>query len=133
MNFLAQKTTRNNFIETNSDIEEYSFLEDFIFNKQPKDKKRFKTIQKIKEETIQEYNNLSSEEKKNNEKLLKLIEKFDIIDIINYNLLNNDLNNIKELSKEKNSQKSVKCPKDIFIEDYKQYRYTLLTNQRIIF
>ena len=131
MNYLAKKTSRNNFNEGNTELEKYSLPEEVIFHKQPINKKTFKTIQVIKDETIEEYNKLNHDEKLNNEILLKLIEKFDIIDTINYNLLSNDLNDIKKLKTEKGFQKSGISPNDKFIEDYKNYRYTLLTNQRI--
>ena len=96
MNYLAKKTSRNNFNEGNTELEKYSLPEEVIFHKQPINKKTFKTIQIIKDEIIEEYNKLNHDEKLNNKILLKLIEKFDIIDTINYNLLSNDLNDIKK-------------------------------------
>lgn len=75
-------------------------------------------MQQIKEEAIKEYNDLDEAQKQDNSVLLKINEKFDIIENINYNILNNDL---IQISKSINN----------FIEDYNKYRYTLPTDKRI--
>jgi len=109
--------------------------------------KIYKTIQQIKEEAIEEYNSLNETQKKDNSLLLKINEKFDILEDINYNILINDLNKISKNIKDntqindKNKVEEIKTinnnnnPNKIlnntFIEDYKKYRYTIQTNKRI--
>ena len=78
----------------------------------------YKTIQQIKEEAVKEYNGLDEVQKQDNSILIKINEKFDILESINYNILINDLSQIN---------KSI----NNFIDDYKKYRYTLSTNKRI--
>ena len=109
--------------------------------------KKYKTIQQIKDEAIKEYNSLNEEEKKDNSILIKINEKFDILEEVNYNILTNDLNeiqrnknNIQNESNEKNKynenivdnkNNDNESPNNNFIEDYKKYRYTIVTNRRI--
>ena len=109
--------------------------------------KIYKTIQQIKDEAIKEYNSLNEEEKKDNSILIKINEKFDILEEVNYNILTNDLNeiqrnknNIQNESNEKdkynenivdNKNNDNESNNNNFIEDYKKYRYTIVTNRRI--
>ena len=105
--------------------------------------KVYKTILQLKEEAIKEYNNLTETQKNDNLFLLKVNEKFDILEEVNYNILINDINkisiNIKvnnKVNKEypnndvNNNNSNVILIND-FIQDYKKYRYTISTNKRI--
>ena len=69
--------------------------------------KKYKTIQEIKLEAIDEYKNLNEIQKKNNTLLLKINDKFDILEDINYNILINDLNEISENANKANSYKTI--------------------------
>ena len=96
--------------------------------------KKYKTIQEIKLEAIDEYKNLNEIQKKNNTLLLKINDKFDILEDINYNILINDLNEISENANKANSYKIIsdnETQTNNFLEDYKKYRYTLETKKRI--
>ena len=102
--------------------------------------KIYKTIQQIKEDAIQEYNNLTETQRKNNSLLLKINQKFDILEDIHIDILINNLSQISENMKDiqqKNDKKKEDNNKDEifnnnnFIEDYKIYRYTIQTNKRI--
>ena len=105
--------------------------------------KVYKTILQLKEEAIKEYNNLTETQKNDNLFLLKVNEKFDILEEVNYNILINDINkisiNIKvnnKVNKEypnndvNNNNSNVILIND-FIQDYKKYRYTISTNKSI--
>ena len=80
------------------------------------DSNKMFTMEEIKKKTIEKYNKLTEDEKRDNKKLRELATEFDIIEIINMNILENDIC-------EKNN--------DIFYEDYKNLRYTITTSNRI--
>ena len=56
--------------------------------------KVYKTILQLKEEAIKDYNELTETQKNDNSYLLKINEKFDILEEVNYNILINDFNKI---------------------------------------
>ena len=90
-------------------------------------KKINKSIGKIREETIKDYNNLTVIEKADNKKLLNLQKKFDILEELNFNILKNDLNYIIKNNDNVNDD-------DIdysFKEHYKTFKHTLSTEKRI--
>ena len=87
-------------------------------------KKIFKTLDEIKNETNDNYQNLTVQEKNNNDILFKLIGNFDINDIINLNILDNNLKTIKD------SVDKLKTNTEIFINNYKKFRYTISTEDR---
>jgi hypothetical protein len=112
MNLNSQKKIKNNDDITEQKKETPSLEKEISLEPT----KIMKTIEKIKNETIEKFNELSPEEKKDNVKLKELASDFDIIEIINMKILENDINqnNTKE-----------------FIEDYKKLRYTIETKNRI--
>ena len=87
-------------------------------------KKINRSIAKIKEETIKDYNSLTAIEKGDNNKLLTLVKKFDILETLNLNILQNDLNYLK-------NNNDNDCNLHSFIEHYNIFRYTLSTEKRI--
>ena len=87
-------------------------------------KKAFKTIDEIKKETNDKYQNLTIQEKNNNDILFKLIENYDINDNINLNILDNNLKAIKD------SVDKLKTNTEIFINNYNKFRYTISTEDR---
>lgn len=92
-------------------------------------KNKYKTINEIKNETYKKYINLSEEDKNNNNILLKLINDFDINEIINLKVLYNNLNAIKyNLKSLKNSD--IFPLTEIFIKNYERFRFTISTEER---
>ena len=87
-------------------------------------KKTFKTMDEIKKETNDKYQNLTVQEKNNNDILFKLIENYDIDDNINLNILDNNLKAIKD------SVDKLKTNTEIFINNYNKFRYTISTEDR---
>ena len=92
--------------------------------------KVYKTILQLKEEAIKDYNELTETQKNDNSYLLKINEKFDILEEVNYNILINDFNKISN-KKNANNNNSNDTHIDDFIQDYKKYRYTVSKNKRI--
>ena len=86
--------------------------------------KTFKTMDEIKKETNDKYQNLTVQEKNNNDILFKLIENYDIDDNINLNILDNNLKAIKD------SVDKLKTNTEIFINNYNKFRYTISTEDR---
>ena len=129
MKILGNKTSRDNFVDKSLKNEEVNNINKDIGTINNKDlfpptKKINKSIEKIKEETISEYNNLTLIEKNDNNKLLPLVKKFDILEELNFNILKNDLNYVKNKNDNNYSL-------DSFIEHYKNFRHTLSTEKRI--
>ena len=127
--FLGNKTSRDNFADKSLENEEVNNNnKDINTNNNrglfPPIKKINKSIEKIKEETTNNYNNLTILEKADNNKLLALTKKFDILETLNFNILKNDLNYIKHNNDKDNNLNS-------FSEHYKTFRHTLSTEKRI--
>ena len=129
MNFLGNKMSRDNFIDKSLKNDEVNNINKDIDTDNNKGlflqtKKINKSIAKIKEETIKDYNSLTAIEKGDNNKLLTLVKKFDILETLNLNILQNDLNYLK-------NNNDNDCNLHSFIEHYKIFRYTLSKEKRI--
>ena len=98
-------------------------------NIKSKIKKKYKTINEIKDEINDKFQNLSEEEKNDNNILLKLIGDFDINQNINLKVLSNNLNALKH-GIEKLKPNDISEMANIFINNYKKYRYTISTEER---
>ena len=140
-NILGNKRERQENNNEEQEIVKKPKLED-DFNNIKAALKEYKTIQQIKNEAIQDYNNLTESQRKNNSFLIKINAKFDILENINFEILVNDLIQIEENIK-KGQQNSEKSKNDKnnnnqeeiyinnFIENYKKYRFTIQTKKRI--
>ena len=98
-------------------------------NVKSKIKKKYKTINEIRDETYDKYLNLSEKEKSDNNILLKLIGDFDINEHINLKVLSNNLNDLRHHI-EKLKANNISEMLNLFIKNYKKFRYTISTEWR---
>ena len=130
MKILGNKMLRENFEDKSIKNNEVNNINKDIETTNNKGlfmeiKKINKSIGKIREETIKDYNNLTVIEKADNKKLLNLQKKFDILEELNFNILKNDLNYIIN-----NNDNDADIDYS-FNAHYKNFRYLLSTEKRI--
>ena len=126
------KNNRKRQRDSNDDDEDYKTKqkrktsENFIII----NREEYKSINEIKSETINKFNELDECEIMDNDKLFELASNFDLSEEINKKILLNILNAIDNSIKNTNTKNYINNYNS-FIKNYNKYRYTISTLERI--